>query len=240
MPAKMRPRLRRPPAGERGHHLGEEPEHRNREDDGGGLREPEAGELGERPIATELAERRVPVRDEHVQQLPDEYRHGHQQTQRGDQHRPGEERHPAHVHARRPGGEDGGDERDGAGEEAGGSQRGRQREQIDEVGVAAVGPAVVEHRDDGEHCTDEPRPEAGRRESRKASERAPTCNGTMAVARPTTSGSITMKVRPNRCSANSCVSEPMSSHSRDGEMRSMPSSRATTAEPTNPTAAEPK
>jgi hypothetical protein len=131
------------------------------------LREPEAGELGERPIATELAERRVPVRDEHVQQLPDEYRHGHQQTQRGDQHRPGEERHPAHVHARRPGGEDGGDERDGAGEEAGGSQRGRQREQIDEVGVAAVGPAVVEHRDDGEHCTDEPRPEAGRRESRE-------------------------------------------------------------------------
>jgi hypothetical protein len=62
----------------------------------------------------------------------------------------------------------------------------------------------------------------------------------MAVATPTMSGSNTRYVSPKRCSENSCVSEPTSSHSRVGEMRSTPSSTEMALVASNNSAAAPR
>ena len=52
------------------------------------------------------------------------------------------------------------------------------------------------------------KPAAARRG--KASERAPTCSGTTATARPSSSGTSTPKTRPTRKATNSCGSAPAS------------------------------
>ena len=103
----------------------------------------------------------VAVVDVQVDQHAEQDGQHEQQADRGDQRRPGEERHPAHAHARRPRREHGGGDRRGRRGEAAEQQAEGGEEQVDHVGVAAAGTAVVGQGDDDEHEPGEPGPEAG-------------------------------------------------------------------------------
>ena len=124
------------------------------------LGEPEADPVVDRLIAAE-AGRPYAVVDVGVDQRADDRRQHEQQPERTDQRRPTEQRHPSHVHARRPGGEHGRCQRPGGGGEAEQHDDVADEEQADELRVAAARPAVGGDRDDDEDRAAEPRPEAG-------------------------------------------------------------------------------
>ncbi len=121
------------------------------------------GEADPRPDAVAAAEQGtgVAVVDEQVDEHAEQHRQHEQQPDRGDQRRPGEERHAAHAHPRGASGQHGRRHRRRRRGEADDEQAEGGDEQVDHVVVAAAGAAVVGERHDHQDEAAEPRPEAG-------------------------------------------------------------------------------
>ena len=160
----------------------------------------------------------------------DEDREHQQQPDRGDEHRPAEERHPTEAHARRPSRQDRRGQRQRDGGEADDEQHEGGEEEVDHLGVAAAGTAVGGERHDHDHQPAEPRPEARPRRAsgRPANGRRPAAGRSPGRCRAAAGRARRTRARcGTRRTSGAARRRRRASRTRD--TRSSPSSTPTTA-----------
>ena len=149
-----------------GDELGGDTRRRQGEEEGGRLGEREADP---RRDAVGAAEEPLLVAmvDVQVDEGADEHRQHQQQSDRGDERRPREERDSAHPHPGSARGEHRRRHGQGRGGEPDDSQGEPGEEQVDHLGVATARSAVVGERHDHDRDPADPGPEPGHRQARE-------------------------------------------------------------------------